>query len=156
MIAEDEFTNYLRATAASCLHAAKLAAALLKHGCWFRKRASSDDYETTKQWRKLNRPRMKQCYYNSQLFCSEHDSARYFEGYVATRDLPFLHAWVVMPDGFVVDFTLEALERSNKRRSGGTTGSTEALYFGVEVPQQSIREAMMSGWIEPLAPRLFS
>jgi hypothetical protein len=157
MIAEDVITHWLRADAASCLNVAKFADALLKHGCWFRKRASSNDYETTKLWRKTNRPRIKQCYYNSQIFCCEHESARYFEGDAATHDTaPFRHAWIVMPDGFVVDFTLEALERSREGLNG-THRPAEVLYFGVEVPQRLIREAMLSsGFIEPVAPRLFS
>lgn len=98
---------------------------------------------------------MKQCYYNSQLFCCEHDSARYFEGYAYDRVMPpFPHAWNVMPDGFVLDFTIEALERSEKRRVGKSCPK-EVLYFGVEVPQHAVREAMKSGFIEPIAPRLF-
>ena len=61
-----------------------------------------------------------------------------------------------MPDGFVVDFTLEALERSREGLNG-THRPAEVRYFGVEVPQRLIREAMLSsGFIEPVAPRLFS
>ena len=159
MTAEDYLIHYIRADAASPLNAAPFAATVLSHGCLFRKRARSDDYEITKLWRKTNRPRMKQCYYNSQLFCCEDDSVRYFEAYAVRddrRSWPFRHAWIVMPDGFVVDFTLEALERSREGLNG-THRPAEVLYFGVEVPQHTIREAMLSsGFIEPVALRLFS
>ena len=60
-----------------------------------------------------------------------------------------------MPDGFVVDFTLEALERSREGLNG-THRPAEVLYFGVDVPQHTIREAMLSsGFIEPVALRLY-
>jgi hypothetical protein len=81
---------------------------VLKKGQWFRNRAHSDAYEETKDFRKSRRPEPKKCFSNAQLYILHHDAACYFEGCAICNKLAFHHAWVVMPDGKVVDFTLEA------------------------------------------------
>jgi hypothetical protein len=67
------------------------------------------------------------------MYCMYHD-VRYFEGY-ARHDDGFLvpQAWVVMPDGQVIDFTWEAMDRK-LRRDGIPSDTSGAVYFGVEVP----------------------
>jgi hypothetical protein len=57
------------------------------------------------------------------------------------------HGWVVMPDGNVVDMTLEARDAYHKKE-GTTLDKTEPVaYLGVEVPlhflKEKIRETRM-------------
>lgn len=117
---------------------------LLEKGCWFEGRRHSDDYPTAKAFRKKNRPKAKQCYNNAQLYCCEDSSARYFEGYALIRPSlsPAEHAWVVMPDGGVVDFTFEALERQSKFEEipCNTAGT---VYLGLEIPQPFVRRKLL-------------
>lgn len=115
-------------------HNDPLAKVLLKQGVWFEGRADSHDYEATNAWRKARRPKIKECYYNAQMYCMYHDDARYFEGLVESSVGGYIpHAWVVLPDGQVIDFTWEALDR-NLRRDGIPSDTSKAVYFGVEVP----------------------
>lgn len=109
---------------------------LLSMGIWFQGRASSNDYAICKQWKKKKQPKIQDCYYNAHSFCIQHDEvARYFEGYAQTAPglSPAEHAWIVMVDGEVVDFTFEALEREAKRRKIAHD-TRDALYVGLEVP----------------------
>jgi len=100
----------------------------------------------------------QECFFNAQSFCLAHREARYFEGYADFDDLssPTEHAWVAMPDGRVVDFTFEAVERIAKRQ-GLPCNTRDALYAGVEIPTQFIRETMlMREWFEALAEEYFA
>src|SRR5437667_1282214 len=94
-----------------------LPALLLAGGHWFQGRASSDGYDSARQWRKKHQPTAKECYYNAQSFCLDHEEVRYFEGYAVFigLGLPAEHAWAEMPDGNVVDFTFEAAEQIGKQ-----------------------------------------
>jgi hypothetical protein len=135
-----------------------LPALVLASGRWFQGRASSNDYESAKQWRKKNRATAKECYYNAQSFCLDHEDATYFEGYAVFTDLsqPAEHAWVAMPDGEVVDFTFEAAERIAKRDKL-PCDTSDTLYVGVEVPTEFIRETMSKReWFESLAEEFFA
>jgi hypothetical protein len=112
----------------------------------------SDLYPDAKEWRQIMRPKPKQCFYNAQLFVVDQDGPeRYFEGYVYNY-IPTMHAWCVMPDGNVVDFTLEAANRSLKRDKI-TPGTPESVvYLGVEVPTDFIRSWIVSKKMtEPIA-----
>jgi hypothetical protein len=135
-----------------------LPALLLAGGQWFEGRASSSGYRSAKDWKRRNRPRTNDCYYNAQSFCLEHEEARYFEGYALfTPGIgPDEHSWVVMPDGKVVDFTFEAVERI-ARRKGLRYDAADTLYVGLEVPTEFIRETMLtSEWFDSLAESYFA
>jgi hypothetical protein len=80
-------------------------------------------------------------------------AARYFEGYmlVQTGLLPDEHGWVVMQDGRVVDFTLEAVEVV-AAANGHTVDLRGALYVGVEVPSAFLLKRLgETDWYEPVA-----
>jgi hypothetical protein len=121
-----------------------LPALLCTAGVWFRGRTSSNDFDCTKRWRTRRRPKARDCFYNAQTFCMERDEGRYFEGYVLalpTLD-PVQHAWVVMPDGKVIDFTLEAMERIARQKKI-PCDTRRALYLGLEIPTDYIWETMV-------------
>jgi hypothetical protein len=135
-----------------------LPALVLAYGSWFYGRASSNGYASAKQWRQKNRPMAQECFYNAQSFCLAHGEAKYFEGYATFDDVgsPAEHAWVVMPDGKVVDFTFESVERIAKRR-GLACNTHDTVYAGVEIPTEFIRETMLTrAWLEGLADEYFS
>jgi hypothetical protein len=135
-----------------------LPALVLEGGSWFRGRASSNAYDSARRWKKSNVPKIKDCFYNAQTFCLDHDEARYFEGYALFRPRfgPDLHSWVVMPDGNVVDFTFEAVEQFAKRKLLSVRAG-ESLYAGVEVPTGFIRKwVSTSGWFDSLAEEYFA
>jgi len=129
-----------------------LPALLLKNGTWFKGRTDSDGYAVTKQWKKRNKPKAKDCFYNSQVFCTEQSGTRYFEGYVLVQKgiLPSEHCWVVMQDGRVVDFTLEVAEVI-VAKMGHAVDLREALYVGVEVPRAFLVELGKTDCYEPIA-----
>ena len=139
--------TYLRLLAK---HKITLAKVLLKRGKWFTGRADSHDYEATNTWRKARRPKVKECYYNAQMFCMDRDEGRYFEGYASSGAGTYVpHAWVVMPDDQVIDFTWEALERK-LRREGIASDTSGAVYFGVEVPTPEFCKMIAeTGWSKP-------
>lgn len=130
---------------------------LLKKGTWFEGRCHSDDYESTKIWRKQNRPRSRRCYHNAQLYCCEDKTAKYYEGYalISTTFAPVPHAWVAMPDRGVVDFTFEAMERKAKREKLRCDTSA-TVYVGFEVPRRVIVRAIAEdGETQPFAESYF-
>jgi hypothetical protein len=129
------------------------AAMILSKGVWFLGRASADDYESTKQWKKTKKPRAQQCFYNSQRFCAHFNGTRYFEGYVLIAGLPMMHAWVVMDDETVVDFTFEAAQRKT-RREEGFVETLDPLYFGVEIPRQFLMAQSASNR-DPIAQQYY-
>jgi hypothetical protein len=92
-----------------------LAGLVLKKGQWFIGRAKSNDYEVALEWRMRRKPKAQECHFNSQQFCTDCRNVRYFEGYLLIGGPPIEHAWAVMEDGKVVDFTVESLERKAKR-----------------------------------------
>ena len=96
---------------------------------------------------------MQDCLYNSQEFCSEDNETRYFEGVVLVQEgmTPSEHAWVVMPDGRVVDFTLEALEVIVAEEDV-VVDTTGALYVGLEIPKAFIVETLnATDWYDSIA-----
>lgn len=123
------------------------ASLILAKGEWFHGRANAGDYEIARRWAKKYKPKAKDCYYNAQQF-SIHCPAdcRYMEGYVLIDDTitPSKHAWVVMDDGRIVDFTLEAMERKAKRQHKLVLDTSDAWYFGVEVPRLFALEHIMA------------
>ena len=134
-------------------HVVDLPAVLLKKGTWFQGQASSAEYAVAKKWKKKEKPQAKDCFYNAQVFSSETNGIRYFEGYVLLQEAgtPVKHAWVVMQDGRVVDFTLEAMEVL-AAEFGKRFDLKKVWYVGVEVPPLFIREHMdETDWYEPVA-----
>lgn len=124
---------------------------ILDQGKSFLEVVSSDSMEVAKGWRKRRRPKMKECFYNAQMFVVG-ETGEYYEGYCFDGLLPFHHAWVVM-DGKVIDFTLEARDRSLKRQKIEKTSSDPA-YLGVFVPKQAIiANIVKTGVAEPLAQK---
>jgi hypothetical protein len=134
-----------------------LPSLLLASGRWFQGRGSSNGYAIARQWQRKHRPTANECYYNAQSFCLDHEDARYFEGYAIFTGLqiPEEHAWVAMPDGGVIDFTLEAAERIGTRK-GLSFDTRDALYVGMEIPTAFIRDAMaISEWFDSLVDEYF-
>ncbi len=118
---------------------------ILEKGQWFVGRAKVDEYQVCKDFRKHHRPKMKQCFHNSQLFASYHDEGRYFEGFMCDGFLAVMHGWVVMPDNRVVDFTLEARDRHLKRTKSNREGISldSVAYLGLEIPTEFVREKIV-------------
>jgi hypothetical protein len=82
-------------------------------------------------------------------FCLDHSDGRYFEGYAYCGVLPVPHAWVVMPDDRVIDFTWEAKDRK-LRREGIASDSTGAVYLGVQVPRAQMAKMIAeTAWSVP-------
>ena len=115
----------------------EFAALALSKGIWFNGRANARDYEITRLWQREMRPKAGECYTNAQTFCLDVWDHRYFEGFVLAVGIPLQHAWVVMDDRRVVDFTLEAMERKAKRAKI-SCDTSNALYLGVEVPKKFV------------------
>jgi len=133
-----------------------LARMVLRQGTWFLGRARADDYRTSKEWKTLRRPRAQRCFYNSQRFCVDHTGYKYFEGFMLIGGLPMHHAWVLMQDGRVVDFTLEAVLRKAKRDKA-VVDLTTPLYNGLAVPRWFIlRWLIESRCGEPLAESYYA
>lgn len=123
---------------------------VLSNGTWFEGRGRVDDYEIAIEWKRRRRPRGGQCFKNAREFCLAHQNVRYFEGFYLIFETPLDHAWVVMDDHKVVDFTLEAVIRKLKRDKD-KVHVRPPLYLGVEVPRDklhSLHEAVESN--EPI------
>jgi hypothetical protein len=116
-------------------------------GIWQIGRKEAKSYSSCAAYQKERRPKMKQCYYNSQMFVvfDCHSGAKYYEGYVCDGFFAMQHGWVVMPDGNVVDFTLEARDRYFKRKKANREGIsiTDVAYFGVEIPAEFVRKKIV-------------
>lgn len=125
---------------------------LLERGTRFEGRHDSSDYEKAKVWKEAGNPEPQHCYANSQHY-SVHDSdARYFEGYCLIADnlIPQEHAWIVMPDGGVVDFTLELMEIEAEKQ-GIATDTSQTAYLGIEIPTMFATITMLkAGETQPL------
>lgn len=116
---------------------------VLKNGERFSGRANVTDYEVTITWKKCRRPRAQECFYNAQKFCMDHGYP-FWEGYFLIGGQPMHHAWNVMDDGEVVDFTRKAVLRKAKRENN-LVDDRPPLYFGVNVPRSFILEHILEG-----------
>lgn len=133
-----------------------LESLLLAQGFWFEGRAESKDHEPADQWRKRNRPKAKECFFNAQQFCIDEKKARYFKGYALSDStgIPVEHGWAVLA-GQVIDFTFEAMERSARRQKILIETRT-TLYLGVEVPTHFVRQRMAEeGASEAVAEKFY-
>jgi hypothetical protein len=133
------------------------AGVMLSRGQWFLGRANVDDYAITKEWRTKRRPRAQECFYNAQKFSMHHPAFGYFEGYFFIGGMPMKHAWIVMDDGHVIDFTLEAVLRKAKRQKTLVDAMTP-LYYGVEVPRHYVVQRVfeMGGGGESIAKSYYA
>lgn len=125
---------------------------ILEQGNAFHKVAHSNSTPETKEWRKRHRPKFKQCFYNAQLFIVTADVGEYYEGYCFDGLIPFHHGWIVL-DGKVIDFTLEARDRSLKRKKI-ENNAANPVYLGVSIPKRVIMENIVKTRItEPIAQK---
>jgi hypothetical protein len=115
---------------------------LLERGVEFYGRSPIDSDQAFDQWRRRNRPRPKQCYYNAQSFVIDTQGATYYEGYCVLGSIPVPHAWAVLPDGSVVDFTLDALDRAEQKAKRKGLPGDDTIYLGLSVPNEVILERM--------------
>ncbi len=78
--------------------------------------------------------------------------AQYVEGYCFTDTAPFPHGWILLPDGRIPDFTLDAAERRMRREGIVVDPTQPTVYLGVIVPGDFIRNhRVATGLSEPLA-----
>jgi hypothetical protein len=115
---------------------------LREKGKWFVGRKPSGDYPDCKAFATIHRPQKKQCWHNSQSFVSNYESGTYYEGYMCDGIIAVLHGWVVMGDGNVVDFTIEARDRYLKRQGMYPPTEVPVAYLGVEVPREFVMEKL--------------
>ena len=132
----------------------EFAALALSQGIWFNGRANATDYEITRLWQREMRPKAGECYTNAQTFCLDVWDHCYFEGYVLAVGIPIQHAWIVMDDRRVVDFTLEAMERKAKRAKV-FCDTSNALYLGVEVPKKFVQGQLVETGFNDSVAELF-
>lgn len=110
---------------------------VMSKGTWFEGRANVEDYSSAVKWRREHRPRGGQCFHNARQFCLAHPNARYFEGFYLIFKMPEDHAWVVMEDGMVLDFTHEAVIRKLVKEKK-KVDVRSPLYLGVQVPHNPL------------------
>lgn len=129
---------------------ARFDSLILERGTAFTESVLSKTIEETKAWKKHRKPKYKECFYNAQMFFLTCEKGEYFEGYCYDNLIPVHHAWIVI-DGCVVDFTLEARDRSLARQKI-KSNSLDAVYLGVMVPKETIMKHIVKhGVSEPVA-----
>lgn len=129
---------------------AKFDTLILEQGTSFMESILSKTLKETNEWKKHHKPKSKACFYNAQMFLLICEKGEYFEGYCYDNLLPVHHAWIVI-DGKVVDFTLEARDRSLARLKI-KSNSLDAVYLGVMVPKETIMQHIVKhGVSEPVA-----
>jgi hypothetical protein len=136
---EEFLLEFLRATKqmmSSNPHAVRFYDLILSKGQLFKGRDLSNNFELIK---KLPfKPKVKECYYNSQMLALEgNGNIKYFEGYAFDDLLPVEHAWCII-DNKVVDLTWEVKDKMFKKDY-----SKETVYFGIEIPIAFIRKHIL-------------
>ena len=116
--ADHTLYNFVEAVGTHFKHTKE--AYLLKRGVFFKAPTEPCPYEGEK----------KMCYINATHLALDYPEYTYIEGYAVSHliDMAVEHAWVVDTDGNVIDSTWE-----NKG----------VAYFGVEIPDQALREALL-------------
>ncbi len=107
---------------------------LLDKGMSFETRISTYDGDDLERWHRLAKPKVGECFYNAQQFAEHHEGVKYYEG-LAVTFMPTIHAWNVMPDGSVVDFTYDARDKMFRAQKMRVTPVT---YLGVEIPEEFV------------------
>jgi hypothetical protein len=87
------------------------------NGTWFEGRAEVKDFPSAVSWKTKRRPKAGECFKNAREYCLKRPNAKYFEGFYLIIESPDHHAWVVMQDERVLDFTHEAIIRKLKKES---------------------------------------
>jgi hypothetical protein len=121
---------------------------MLDKGTWFTGRKIAKDYPETQLWKKRHKPKMKECFHNSQMFVLMKDDdgfeAKYYEGFMCDGLIVVQHGFVVLGDGNVMDFTLEARDAWYKRTKTKQIERTEPIvYLGVEVPVEFLKKKVV-------------
>lgn len=112
---------------------------LRSKGIWHEGRANVKDYPSAVKWRRKHRPQGGDCFQNASEFCLAHTNAKYYEGLYLIFKAPLDHAWVVMEDGRVLDFTHEAVIQKLKKEKA-EVHVRPPLYLGIEIPHQQLAE----------------
>jgi hypothetical protein len=121
------------------------------NGTWFEGRTSVSNYPDAGKWARKRRPQPGECFHNARMFCLDYPIARYFEGFYLISEIPLAHAWNVMADGRVLDFTHEAVIRKLKKKKA-MVNVRPPLYLGIEVPCDRLFE--LHGLVGPNEPIL--
>lgn len=83
----------------------------------------------------------KACFENCRRLVKRMPGLKYYEG-TATSIIPMEHAWVVTPEGRVLEPTLCLLRRFEERKfvPEGVDGSPEGYvdYFGIHIPTEKL------------------
>lgn len=115
---------------------------VLKYGEGYSDCASSDAIPFCKKWKQKFRPKAKDCFANAQQFVIDNleRKVRYVEGFVLipNSNFPQEHAWNLLEDGRVVDFTMEHLDRITKKKH-------DWRYFGIELDSESVVDIVTTG-----------
>lgn len=119
---------------------------VMEKGRWFRGRCDSQSLLRGLSFT----PKIRGCYYNSQLLALFRAGLAYFEGWACDDmlPLPLEHAWCVsVRSGKVIDATWDIGDKGKGRDS--------AVYFGIEIPVQMIRKCILKSKMSgPLLTRL--
>jgi len=148
----EQLRNYLTQTSTAFKgHAiAKFDTLILEQGTAFIESILAKTLKEASEWKKRRRPKSKECFYNAQMYRLTCEHGEYFEGYCYDSLIPVHHAWIVI-DGKVVDFTLEARDRSLARQKI-ESNSLDSVYIGVMVPKKTIMNNIVKyGVSEPVA-----
>ncbi len=120
---------------------------LTEEGVYFKGYEPSANNPETKAWARRERPRIKECFYNAQMFVMDHPGSQYYEGLCFTGVHPVDHAWVVY-DGKVFDFTLEASKNYD---------AETPEYLGLPIPEKFFcRMIGETGYADSVAPLYFA
>lgn len=93
---------------------------------------------------KGRRREMKQCFQNATLEVLRDPSLTYVEGYVDTI-IPIHHAWVLTPEGDILDPTLRV-----KGRHGGAPKDYWGIPFSFDYLMDTIRANGVYGLVDPM------
>lgn len=108
---------------------------LLEKGRWFLGRDRVDDNPVCVNFRQKFKPKIKECFYNAQMFVTSTNEGKYYEGFCCDGTIPVLHAWIVL-NNKVIDFTLET-----RRKLFETEGIP--AYLGVEIPNNFVKDRLI-------------
>lgn len=123
---------------------------ILEQGTPFVASILAKTLKETNDWKKKHKPKSKECFYNAQMFVLTCNKGEYFEGYCYESIIPVHHAWIVI-DGKVIDFTLEARDKSLVRQKI-KSNSLESVYLGVSVSRKTIMQNIVKSSVaEPVA-----
>lgn len=127
-ILKDYLTNFRKLT--SSPHHTEFFSFILENSTFFEKATPTRKIEAIKKYRRIIKPKTKECFRNSQLYSLYCEDFQYFEGFAYRDILPFEHAWLVI-NGEVIDVTLEMVDRKYKSKE-------KTSYFGLHIPTEFV------------------